>query len=222
MSNCNFGTKKSLASEIYRSLKDDIIWLRLKPGEMLTEQYLADIYKTSKTPVREALMCLSSEKFITVLPHKGYMVTQIPYNDLKDLFQYRVIVECASIELAVQLATEKQLEHLESLAGNLRAFYEDKPHFSISSFSNSDFHIYLVQIAGNHYSLETYCKAIEQLQRFLWYSTTEVLREVSIYEHYQLVRLIREKQISEAQTLMKKHINDVFEAGMEKKMKGYL
>ena len=220
MDNCGFKTKKSLASEIYRSLKDDIIWLRLKPGEMLTEQYLADIYKTSKTPVREALMCLSSEKFITVLPHKGYMVTNIPYDELRDLFQYRGILECASIEHAAKLATEEQLKHLESLAGNLRAFYEEKPHFSYSDFSNSDFHIYLVQIAGNRFLLDAYIKIIEQLQRFLWYSTTEALRDVSISEHYDFVKMIRQKRVIEAQKLMKKHINDTFEAGMGKKMRG--
>lgn len=213
-------TKKSLSTEIYLSLKDDIIWLRLKPGEMLTEQYLADIYKTSKTPVREALMRLAAENFITVLPHKGYMVTNIPYADLRELFQYRGILECASIEYAAQLATEEQLDHLASLAANLRAFYEDKPHFSYSAFSNSDFHIYLAKIAGNRFLLETLIKIVEQLQRFLYASTTDSLREISISQHYEIVRLIKDKKVAEAQKLMKQHINETFEAGMERKIWG--
>ncbi|MEG1537959.1 MAG: GntR family transcriptional regulator, partial [Clostridiales bacterium] len=191
-----------------------------KPGEMLTEQYLADIYQTSKTPVREGLMRLSAEHFITVLPHKGYMITDIPYADLYERFQFRGILECACIEYAAKYATEQQLDHLETLAGNLRAFYEDKPHFSYSAFSNSDFHIYLAQIAGNHFLMETLVKVVEQLQRFLWASTTESLKESGISQHYQIIKLIREKQVTKAQLLMKKHINDTFEAGMERKIRG--
>ena len=220
MNRSNLETKKSLAAEIYRSLKDDIIWLRLKPGEMLTEQYLADIYKTSKTPVREALMRLSSENFITVLPHKGYMVTNIPYDDLRDLFHCRIIIECASIEYAAQFATEEQLKHLEALADSLKACFKDKPHDPYSAFFDFDFHIYLVQMTGNRFLLETYVKIFEQLQRFLWYSTTESTRESNKYQHNELVRLIREKRVTKAQNLIKKHINEIFEAGMGKKMHG--
>ena len=221
MGKINIEAKKSLASEIYQSLKDDIIWLRLKPGEMLTEQYLADIYKTSKTPVREALMRLSSENFITVLPHKGYMVTNIPYDDLRDLFHCRVIIECASIEHAAQFAAEEQLKHLEALADNLKACYKDKTHH-YSAFFDFDFHLYLVQMTGNRFLLGTYVKVFEQLQRFLWYSTTESTREANKYQHHELVKLIREKKVARAQNLIKKHINEIFEAGMEKSMGGIL
>jgi len=214
--------KKSLVTEIYCSLKDDILWLRLKPGQMLNEQYLAEIYKTSKTPVREALARLIAENLVTVLPRKGYIVTNISYSDMHNLFQYRSVLECASIEYAVKYATDVQLNHLEELSGNLKAFYDDEPHFEFSIFSNTDFHLYLTQISGNPFILDALVKAIEQMQRFMWASTTESILEASVFEHYQIVKLIREKQVIEAQKLMRKHINDVFESGMERKVKGFL
>ena len=215
-------TKKSLAIEIYRSLKDDILWMRLKPGEMLTEQYLAEIYSTSRTPVREALGRLAADNLVTVLPHKGYMITDISYNDLHALFQYRVFLECSSIDYAAQNGSKEQLDHLESLAGNLKAFHDEKPHFADTYFSNTDFHMYLVKITGNHFVLEAFNKIIEQLQRFMWLSTTEAIIDSSIHEHYELVNLIREKKIIEAQKLMRKHIYDIFDSGMERKLKGLL
>ena len=51
--------KNNLFNNIYLSLKQDILWLRLKPGTLLTETYLADKFEISKTPIREALMRLS-------------------------------------------------------------------------------------------------------------------------------------------------------------------
>ncbi|MHC1721146.1 MAG: GntR family transcriptional regulator [Clostridiaceae bacterium] len=215
-------TKRNLVSEIYSSLKQDILWMRLKPGAMFTEQYLANIFETSKTPVREALVRLANDNLVTVLPHKGYIVKEISFTDLHNLFQFRGILECAAIECAAQYASEAQLEQLEGLAGNLKAFYEDEPHFDYSTFSNTDFHLYLVKLAENPFLFDTFMNVIEQLQRFMWISTTDDLIEQSINEHYEMVRLIRDKKVAEAQKLMRKHINDIVQSGMDKNKKGLL
>lgn len=215
-------TKRNLVAEIYNSLKQDILWMRLKPGTMFTEQYLAEIYKTSKTPVREALARLANDNLVMVLPHKGYIVKDISVTDLNNLFQFRGILECAAIEYAVQIATEEQLLKLDELAGNLEAFHEEEPHFSHLTFSNTDFHFYLVQLAGNPFLYDTFVNVIEQLQRFMWISTTDDLIEQSIAEHYEMVKLIRNGKVAEAQNLMKKHINDILQSGMDKNKKGIL
>jgi len=215
-------TKRNLVSEIYNSLKQDILWMRLKPGTMFTEQYLADIYETSKTPVREALVRLANDNLVTVLPHKGYIIKDIPYTDLHNLFLFRGILECAAIEFAAQYASEEQLLKLDELAGNLKAFYEEEPHYNYSTFSNTDFHFYLVRLTGNPFLFDTFINVIEQLQRFMWISTTDDLIEQSIAEHYEMVKLIRNKNVAEAQNLMKKHINDILRSGMDKNKKGLL
>jgi len=213
-------TKRNLASEIYNSLKQDILWMRLKPGTMFTEQFLADIYKTSKTPVREALARLANDNLVMVLPHKGYIVKDISVMDLNNLFRFRGILECAAIEHAAQYATEEQLLKLDELAGNLKAFYEEEPHFNHSTFSNTDFHFYLVQLAGNPFLYDTFVNVIEQMQRFMWISTTDDLIEQSVAEHYEVVKFIRNGKVTEAQSLMKKHINDILQSGMDKNIKG--
>ena len=58
--------KNNLFNNIYLSLKQDILWLRLKPGTLLTETYLADKFEISKTPIREALMRLSYDGLVTL------------------------------------------------------------------------------------------------------------------------------------------------------------
>ena len=81
-------TPNNLVNDIYISLKQDILWLRLKPKTMLTETYLAEIYKTSKTPIREALSMLVRDELVSVFPRKGYMVTDVCMSDMRDMHQY--------------------------------------------------------------------------------------------------------------------------------------
>ena len=62
------------ALQIYESLRDDILWLRLKPGSVLDERALAKRFSVSRTPVREALLLLSGEYFVQFLPNRTSIV----------------------------------------------------------------------------------------------------------------------------------------------------
>lgn len=205
---------------VYTSIKQDILWMRLKPGEMFTEQKMADIYKTSKTPIREALAMLIQEDLIKVFPHKGYIVSEISFSDIYNLFQYRWVLENANIYFAVKYATDYQLDHLKTLANKLEPYQDETPNNSTFIKSNSDFHLYMAQMTGNPILLAQLVGVIERLQRVMWLSTTEEMVDLSIKEHYVLVDRIQNKKLEDAQSLMQKHINDVLEIGIRKTTKG--
>ena len=204
----------NLFNNIYISLKQDILWLRLKPRTILTEMSLAEIYKTSKTPIREALAKLINDGLIKVLPRKGYMVTEISCSDVKNLFEYRWVLENANLCLAMNRATTDQLKKLEKLADKLEVYTDENPKFSTFIKSNNDFHLYLAQITDNVIMLEQLSRTIENLQRIMWISATEDLVSTSICEHIKFVEYIRNKDLGGAQTLMKKHIDDVLDIGL--------
>ncbi|MDD4160344.1 MAG: GntR family transcriptional regulator [Synergistaceae bacterium] len=201
--------KNNLVDNIYLSLKQDILWLRLKPRTMLTEQSLAEIYSTSKTPIREALAKLICDGLIKVFPYKGYMVSDISYSDVKNLFEYRWVLENANLCLAIKSSTADQLQRLETLADKLESYTDEEPKFSPLIKSNNDFHLCLAEITGNPIMLEQLVCTIEKLQRVMWLSATEGSIDVSIREHFKFVEYIRNKDLAGAQLLMKKHIDDV-------------
>ena len=65
-------TKNSdLVTQIYESLRQDIIGLRIKPGEFFTERQISEIYNASPTSVRGALSLLKHDGLVKVFPHKG-------------------------------------------------------------------------------------------------------------------------------------------------------
>jgi len=61
--------------DIYQKLKDDIITLKLKPGQMISENEIASIYNVSRTPIKNAFLRLKGEKYIEIIPQKGSYVT---------------------------------------------------------------------------------------------------------------------------------------------------
>ena len=76
--------RRTIAEEVYRALKRDLITLRHAPGAALTEQGLAARYGSSRVPVREACRRLQQEGLLTAVPYKGYFVNQISFQDIHD------------------------------------------------------------------------------------------------------------------------------------------
>ncbi|MFZ0100934.1 MAG: GntR family transcriptional regulator, partial [Pseudolabrys sp.] len=64
---------ETLTEQAYRLIEEQIVTLRLKPGDVLSEQMLSATFDIGRTPIREALQRLAREGLITVLPRKGIL-----------------------------------------------------------------------------------------------------------------------------------------------------
>ena len=79
------GTGLDRTGQAYRAIRRQIIDLTLPPGSSFTEGSLAQQWRTSKTPVREALARLRRDGLVTALPRAGYVVSPITLQDTDDL-----------------------------------------------------------------------------------------------------------------------------------------
>ena len=211
----NDGERDNLFDNIYLSLRQDILWLRLKPGTILTEAYLADKFRSSKTPVREALMRLSIDGLVNVYPRRGYCVSEISFADIKDMHEYRWVLESTCLAKAMECATEEQIEKLDGLSYTDRLFYRDEdPRFSRTPQEeprDSEFHIYLAEIAGNKIIHAQLIDVLEKLQRPMLCVAEENYMSRGVEEHHILACMIRDKKADEARELLRGHINEVYE-----------
>jgi len=91
------------AEQAYRILLEDIVTLRLDPGEVLAEDALRERLGLGRTPIREALQRLASEDLVVVLPRRGVIVSQINVADLTEIYEVRSKLE----GLAARLAAER-------------------------------------------------------------------------------------------------------------------
>lgn len=100
-------THRSLRDQVADELRDRIVNGALEPGQRLVERVLAQELEVSRVPVRDALVQLKGEGFVTEVPRKGAFVTSMSEHDVRELFNVREALEV----LAVRLATEGQDRH---------------------------------------------------------------------------------------------------------------
>ncbi len=100
----------------YRVLKDNIMTLNLKPGELLSEADLSEKLGISRTPIREVLMRLKNEHLIEVKPQTGTYISLIDSNMIEQAVFMRYTLEkevlkelCNGISDDILMELEKNL-----------------------------------------------------------------------------------------------------------------
>lgn len=138
----------SLTRLVHQRLRDSILAGHLKPGEIYNEMALAHEMGVSRTPVREALLELSSQGLVTFLPRKGVRVNYFHDHDVEDVFELRKLIELAALEKAVAGATAAELMKLDDAMSDAKDAAKAR---DLEAFLRADrlFHHSLVGISGN-------------------------------------------------------------------------
>lgn len=112
--------KSFLQQQAYDTIKSSILSGEMEPNRLYSETKLSAQIGISRTPVREALQCLSQDGYITVIPSKGFMIRQLNDKDMKDSIEIRCAIEgfCTNM-VASQIDTEKGRQLLHSLEQTL-------------------------------------------------------------------------------------------------------
>jgi DNA-binding GntR family transcriptional regulator len=104
------------ASDIaYDELRDMILDLRLQPGSLVNEQAVAAQLGLGRMPVREAIAKLASDRFVTVVPRRGTVVSGFSLQDVLDMFDAREAIECGVVYIVAKRATDEDLATLRRL-----------------------------------------------------------------------------------------------------------
>src|SRR6185295_1414806 len=100
---------------VYRLLHEWLVSAQLPPGEFLSDAVLAQKCKTSRTPVREACSRLAQDKWLSLIPRKGYLVKPISVRDIVELYEYRKLLECFAAARVAQSANGDYIAELNAI-----------------------------------------------------------------------------------------------------------
>lgn len=104
--------KATLAKSAYYAIKDAIVKNEFKPGEILSENMLADLLEMSRTPIREALKELKNDDLVLLVPGTGIFVREISEKELRDIFDVRISLECLAAQTAPGFFDQSEVEGL--------------------------------------------------------------------------------------------------------------
>jgi DNA-binding GntR family transcriptional regulator len=111
----------SLADRAYLRLREEIIRVALPPGTLLREEELTRRLGVGRTPVREAVQRLHRDGFVTVIPRRGTLVSEINITDLAGIYEVRAHLESWAARLAAERAGETDRVEAEALLAELEA-----------------------------------------------------------------------------------------------------
>ena len=101
--------RKTLWQQIADVLREDIIRGKIKPGERIVEEDIAEKFHVSRGPVREALRHIGEEGFVVYESHKGSTVKTISYEEMQEKYLVRSTLEV----LAIRIIAGKLPEEIE-------------------------------------------------------------------------------------------------------------
>jgi DNA-binding GntR family transcriptional regulator len=192
--------------EVYLAIKSQIVKMALKPGDVLSDRKLAQEFKVSRTPVREALTLLQQEGYVLQGRGGGFSVKGINLKEIEDMYNVREALEVKALKTAYHNNFENNLKKLRRLievhSANLKQFNPGNRFLQ-----GADFHRELVLMSSNDYLIKIIESIYERLERLHYIENlSREQAEQAHFGHTEIVSLLEKQKFAEAEELLSKHV----------------
>jgi DNA-binding GntR family transcriptional regulator len=196
----------SLKESAFQALKNAVIQEDLKTARIYKIEELAKSLGISKTPVREALLDLSSRGFVTILPRKGVQINFLDEKDIKDLYQFRMAIEKTVIRGITPIITDGDIEKAQAINDTMADLVGTEKRVEYLQ-QDRQFHLFLAELSTNEYMI----MALENVRDLVdWMGVKALLRDKrmkEVYdEHNNVIQMLKKRDIDGAEKMIEEHI----------------
>ncbi|MFZ2389843.1 MAG: GntR family transcriptional regulator [Polaromonas sp.] len=199
------------ATSLYDQLRTDLLDGVLAPGRKLAIEALCERYATSQTPLREALSRLVADGLVERLEQRGFAVTGISLEDLKEITKTRCWLEEIALRESMSAHTTEWEEALvlahHRLARVPRSLsedrFEDNPEWEPL---HRAFHHALISGCGSRWLLGFCAQLADQYHRYRRLSAPRAFTTRGVAgEHQQLMEAATSGRVDDAVSLLRTH-----------------
>lgn len=194
--------------EIFRILEEEILTLRIAPGETLSENELCERFGVSRSPIRSVLQELRLCDLVSITPYKRTQVTRMNFNIISQIIYQRVAVETFVLEDFMRISNILELERIRHIHGTMlslirsegftpREFYEldSKLHETWFNATRKEYLWECIRNSNCHYT------------RFRMLDIVEIKNFAQIVEeHDAIVKALEAGDAAAIRPLMQKHL----------------
>lgn len=193
----------TLTDHVYHQIRNEILFGRLKPNELLVESDIAERLNVSRTPVRETLQRLVSDGLI-VSHRRRWLVYEHKPSEIREIYETRMALEGFAARLASERATDHQLREI---ATAMRVLEGPSSRGEARVVANGVFHGLIISAANNEHLAEE----IQRSRRYyfnvgaaLEYTPADIA--ISQQQHVDLLSAIQEHDGDRAEAMCREHI----------------
>ena len=202
------GSSRNSTQRIVESITTAIVQRRLMPGTKLGEQKIADLFKVSRTLVRQAFNQLTRDRLIELQPGRGAFVATPGVEEARQVFELRQMLEGALIGRLCSSISHAQINELRA---HLKAEDAAVARTDVSGRTRllADFHIVLARMLNNTVLAELLADLLSRSQLIsLMYQSSHSAAH-SQAEHVLIVDALERRDAIAAAALMQSHLVSV-------------
>lgn len=194
---------KSLKEQVYDYLREQMEMGEIRPGAVINMEDTSKELGVSKTPLRDALLQLEAENFVSILPRRGVVVNVLTLEDIRSYYEILGALESSALLSCFDKIKATDIKKLKVLNGRMsRAISADD--FNSYYQNNLKFHNVFLDLCGN----DLLKKMANNLKRKLYdfprqQGFVKEWEEESIKEHQKLVDLIEKGRSQEASSFIR-------------------
>jgi DNA-binding GntR family transcriptional regulator len=189
---------KSLKEQVYDYLRKQMRRGEILPGSTIDMEETSKQLGVSKTPLRDALLQLEMEGFVTIYPRRGIAVNILSIQDIKNYYDIIGALEGAALLLAFGKLGETEIRAMEKQVEGMKAAIE-ADNFDSYYQKNLKFHDVYLRLCGN----ENLVRIVRTLKKRLYdfprqKGYVKEWETASISEHEELLNLVNQGRAAEA------------------------
>ena len=197
-------TAPDAKESIYQRVSDMAVQFQFRPGERINEGKLAKQLDVSRTPLREAMQQLVSEKLLRWERNKGFFCRELDEKEVFDLYEYRQLLEEQAVRLACRRASDEELQAFAAFYASIHGTYrQDRTVANLKL--DQQFHEKLAKMSGNDEIHNALCNVNQRIYFMRWMDfTSEKVFEPS---HQRIVEAVVARDEATAVSLIGEHVS---------------
>jgi DNA-binding GntR family transcriptional regulator len=194
---------KTLNGFMVERLREKIVSGELPAGSKIDQNAVAEEFGVSRMPVREALRHLDAEGFVTLLSHRGAIVSQLSEDDIVHAYEIRAVLSGLAAKLSVPHFDDETVPALEALAEAMKTA-EAEEWIRL----NQEFHDRIERPSGVERLLELIERLTQQCRPYLQISVHLAhAQQPAEEEHERILRACREADEDELERAVRDHLS---------------
>ncbi len=191
-------TIKSLKEQVYEYLREQLRAGSILPGSILNLDETSRKLGVSRTPLRDALLQLEMEGFVTIHARRGVVVNTLTLQDVKNCYEVIGALESTALWQAFSMIGESEIATMKNLIQEMKKAIQ-ADDFGLYYEKNLALHDVYLTLCGN----DDLVRIVKTLKKRLYdfprlRGFIKEWEEASIVEHMELLDLIRQKKAFEA------------------------
>jgi len=191
-----------LRTQVYEYLRNELKAENLKPGMFISMNLIMKNLGMSRTPLRDALLQLQTEGFITFLPQRGIRINELSQQDIEDLYEMLGALDSRVLLAVFDKIGSFEVEKMKTLN------QEMQKNISGSTFArywdlNTDFHNVYLNLSSNKPILNQINIIRQRLFEFGKKDWIRKMREMNHHEHLIMIEMIEKGDAVQAADYMR-------------------